>query len=80
LLGLAIFIFGFSGMFSTPYTRLAPMLRDFSPGEKLRAIVWVPIIRVTGDVAKMIGYPVGVVWRMSHRGHREHREIKSTTL
>ena len=34
---------------------------------QLRAIAWVPIIRVTGDVAKMIGYPVGVVWQMKNR-------------
>jgi hypothetical protein len=27
------------------------------------AFLLVPIIRVVGDVAKMIGYPVGLVWR-----------------
>ena len=67
ILGFGILVFGFLGMFFTPYKRLLPMLRDFSSGEKLRAIAWVPIIRVTGDVAKMIGYLVGVVWRMQHR-------------
>ncbi|MCI0474772.1 MAG: glycosyltransferase [Anaerolineales bacterium] len=67
VLGIGILIFGFFGMFFTSYKRLLPMLRDFSASEKLRALIWVPIIRVTGDVAKMIGYPVGIVWRMRNR-------------
>jgi hypothetical protein len=29
-------------------------------------VALVPIIRLTGDVAKMIGYPVGVWWRLRH--------------
>lgn len=66
LLGFGILILGFIGMFFTPYKRLLPMLRDFSFCEKPRALAWVPLIRITGDVAKMIGYPVGVVWRMRH--------------
>jgi hypothetical protein len=32
--------------------------------EKLQAILWVPVIRITGDIAKMIGYPVGWQWRL----------------
>lgn len=47
----------------TPYRRLAPYLMRMSRAEKLYAIALVPIIRVVGDVAKMIGYPVGVWWR-----------------
>jgi len=48
----------------TPYKRLLPMIADWSMMDKLKAIAWVPIIRVTGDVAKMAGYPVGVWWRL----------------
>lgn len=33
----------------------------------LAALLWIPVIRVTGDVAKMIGYPAGVWRRMSQR-------------
>jgi len=33
-------------------------------GEMLKAVLLVPAIRVVGDVAKMIGYPVGVIWRL----------------
>jgi hypothetical protein len=38
--------------------------------EKIQAALLVPVIRVTGDVAKMIGYPVGVVWRLKQRPGR----------
>jgi hypothetical protein len=30
----------------------------------LQALFWVPLIRITGDVAKMAGYPVGWKWRL----------------
>lgn len=30
------------------------------------AIAFVPVIRLVGDVAKMLGYPVGVWWRLKH--------------
>lgn len=33
----------------------------------LEALSLIPLIRLTGDVAKMIGYPVGWVWRMRNR-------------
>jgi hypothetical protein len=26
----------------------------------------VPVIRIVGDIAKMIGYPVGLRWRQIH--------------
>jgi glycosyltransferase involved in cell wall biosynthesis len=63
-LGFGILVFGFLAMFFTPYERLLPMLRGMSFFDALRAIAWVPVIRVAGDIAKMIGYPVGVVWRV----------------
>jgi len=66
-LGLTILVLGAFGMFFTPYRRLLPMLRNLSWRDRLRALAWVPLIRVTGDVAKMMGYPVGVVWRCKNR-------------
>lgn len=55
---------GWVGMFYTPYRRLPALWQTLSTAEKIEAIGWVPIIRVTGDVAKMIGYPVGWRWRL----------------
>ncbi len=67
VLGFGILVFGFFALCFTPYKRLLPTLRAFSRVDKLRALLWVPLIRVTGDVAKMVGYPVGVVWRLASR-------------
>ena len=59
-----LFLVGGAMMFWTPYKRLWPMMRGCGFADKVRAILWVPIIRVTGDIAKMVGYPVGVLWRL----------------
>ena len=49
-----------------PYRRLWSMLKRYGPLARLQAILLVPVIRVVGDVAKMIGYPVGLFWRLRH--------------
>jgi glycosyltransferase involved in cell wall biosynthesis len=45
-----------------PYQRLG--LRGLSALEAGLALALVPVIRLVGDVAKMLGYPVGVWWRL----------------
>jgi glycosyltransferase involved in cell wall biosynthesis len=50
-----------------PYRRLGKAMRDLWWAAKLYAIALVPLIRVVGDVAKMIGYPAGWMWRLRHR-------------
>jgi glycosyltransferase involved in cell wall biosynthesis len=62
LLGL-----GFGVYTATPYRRLAKYLPRLSSLDRLRAIALVPLIRVVGDLAKMAGYPVGVLWRRRRR-------------
>lgn len=57
-------ILGGVGMFYTPYKRLPLLWGSLSGVEKLQAILWVPLIRITGDIAKMMGYPVGWKWRL----------------
>jgi len=54
---------------ATPYRRLRPMLARYGLFERLGAVLLVPLIRVVGDLAKMIGYPVGLLWRWRNR-HR----------
>ena len=58
---------GAAVVFWTPYKRLIPMIAEYGLSDRLRAIAWVPVIRVTGDLAKMVGYPVGVWWRLRQR-------------
>jgi glycosyltransferase involved in cell wall biosynthesis len=45
-----------------PYARLT--LSGLTPRNQMSALAWVPVIRATGDAAKMLGYPVGVWWKM----------------
>jgi glycosyltransferase involved in cell wall biosynthesis len=65
-----LFVVGGAVMLWTPYKRLWPMIGGYSFADKVKAILWVPIIRVTGDIAKMVGYPVGVLWRLQRCGQR----------
>ncbi len=48
----------------TPLRRLRPHLAAMAPPERIKAIALVPVIRAAGDVAKMLGYPAGWVWRL----------------
>lgn len=45
-----------------PYQRLGKAWGKFGGTDRAKMVVWVPIIRLVGDVAKMLGYPAGV-WR-----------------
>ncbi|MCA1552931.1 MAG: glycosyltransferase [Chloroflexi bacterium] len=54
-----------------PYRRVVPYFARLSTTDKIRALALVPIIRVVGDVAKMMGYPIGVYWR--YTGKQVHR-------
>jgi len=63
----SLLLLGAASVLWTPYKRLWPMMRDLGPVEKGQAILWVPIIRFVGDLAKMLGYPVGLSWRFRHR-------------
>ncbi|MEZ4683451.1 MAG: hypothetical protein R2932_55510, partial [Caldilineaceae bacterium] len=38
-----------------------------SPVQWLGAAALVPVIRLVGDAAKMVGYPVGLWWRWRRR-------------
>jgi glycosyltransferase involved in cell wall biosynthesis len=61
----ALVAVGIAGYTRMPYRRLWPQLRGRSPVARARALALVPLIRLVGDLAKMAGYPVGVVrrWR-----------------
>lgn len=50
-----------------PYRRLSHSMGAAPRPAWLYAAALVPVIRVVGDVAKMLGYPVGWMWRLRHR-------------
>jgi glycosyltransferase involved in cell wall biosynthesis len=62
--GVLGIILGSVAIFYTPYRRLTQLGQTLSGAKKLEAILWVPIIRITGDIAKMLGYPIGWKWRL----------------
>jgi len=66
--GLALLPLGVALYTRRPYARLRPFLNGFSPGEVAYALALVPAIGLVGDIAKMLGYPVGVWWRLRHAG------------
>ncbi|MFQ5854216.1 MAG: glycosyltransferase [Anaerolineae bacterium] len=59
-------------MFRPPIQRLWRLTRGWSWSRRLQALAWIPLIRVAGDVAKMLGYPVGRWWRRQHRSELRH--------
>ncbi len=61
---LAPLVLGALAYTRTPYRRLGRRLARVSPPDAVRAVLLVPVLRLAGDVAKMLGYPVGVAWRL----------------
>jgi cellulose synthase/poly-beta-1,6-N-acetylglucosamine synthase-like glycosyltransferase len=59
-----LILIGAAIVFWTPYKRLLPMISGYSFKDKIKAILWVPVIRMVGDLSKMAGYPFGVLWRL----------------
>jgi len=59
---------GVAGYLGRPYRRLVRMWGPLAGPERLAAAGLVPLIRLTGDMAKMAGYPAGLWWRWRHRG------------
>jgi glycosyltransferase involved in cell wall biosynthesis len=62
---LAALAVGVGGYIRRPLVRLAH--QSDTAGTFLRAAPLVPLVRLIGDVAKMLGYPVGVAWRRRYR-------------
>jgi cellulose synthase/poly-beta-1,6-N-acetylglucosamine synthase-like glycosyltransferase len=53
ILGMAVYL-------RRPYLRLSRMVSNLSLREKIVVSLWVPVIRIWGDSAKMVGYPMGL--------------------
>lgn len=65
-----LFLLGGAVYFYPPYRRLPTIMQDAlnqSIFAWLTIILLIPIIRVVGDIAKMIGYPVGLRWRLQNQ-------------
>ncbi len=65
--GWLLLFSGISAYSYRPAQRLWINTIGWRPPSRLRAFALIPIIRLLGDIAKMIGYPIGVWWRWQHR-------------
>ncbi len=60
-----LLVLGVAGYTRGPYRRLWPQLRGYALRDRVLALALVPLIRLVGDCAKMLGYPLGL--RRRHR-------------
>jgi len=61
--GWLLLIFGVGTYSRQPAERLWSNTWGWRPPSRVRAFALIPIIRLVGDIAKMLGYPVGLLWR-----------------
>jgi hypothetical protein len=54
-----------------PLRRLPRLTAGWPWRDRIRAALWIPVLRVWGDLAKMVGYPLG--WRHGWK----HRQLNS---
>ncbi|NJP05835.1 MAG: glycosyltransferase [Chloroflexaceae bacterium] len=59
----ALLLIGGMAYTHRPYRRLWRATRQLSPADRALTLALVPVIRVTGDGAKMLGYPLGILRR-----------------
>lgn len=67
LLGWLLLLLGGGVYCRRPAQRLWPETRDWALGARLGGLALIPLLRLVGDLAKMIGYPVGRYWRYKNR-------------
>ena len=67
-IGLLLLFTGITAYCRRPAQRLWHNTWGWPPPTRLGAFALIPVIRFIGDIAKMIGYPVGIIWRQqNHR-------------
>ncbi len=73
-LGWALLVAGVGAYSRRPAERLWANTWGWRPPARARAFALIPIIRLVGDLAKMIGYPAGVLWRLRNGPPTADRE------
>jgi glycosyltransferase involved in cell wall biosynthesis len=86
---LAAIVAGAAVYLRVPYHRLLDPEVAAPPATTRRvdwqALAWLPVLRVVGDLAKMLGYPAGRLWRWRRRGDvprdptAPHHALRPTT-
>jgi hypothetical protein len=70
-LWLLALLAGVSAYCWRPMRRLTAQWQGYRWPQRLWALLLIPLIRLTGDVAKMLGYPAGLRWRRRNRAQDE---------
>ncbi len=65
--GWVLLLIGVGAYTKRPAERLWDATYGWRPPSRIRAFALIPLIRLIGDVAKMIGYPVGIIWRLRNK-------------
>jgi glycosyltransferase involved in cell wall biosynthesis len=65
--GWLLLIAGIGAYSGRPAQRVWENTWGWRPPARVRALALIPIIRLVGDVAKMMGYPMGLWWRWRNR-------------
>ena len=71
VIGWVLFLSGLIAYCQRPAQRLWNSTWGWRPPARLRALALIPIIRLVGDLGKMAGYPVGLLWRWRHSATHE---------
>jgi glycosyltransferase involved in cell wall biosynthesis len=61
--GWLLLVLGIGTYSRRPAKRLWGSTWGWPPPARIRAFALIPVIRFVGDVAKMLGYPAGLIWR-----------------
>ncbi|MBA2446435.1 MAG: glycosyltransferase [Chloroflexi bacterium] len=69
-----------TGYVRRPYERALGTGTTLPLGGRVAMFAWVPVIRLIGDCAKMLGYPVGVAWRWRRSTALTQRSSATSTL
>lgn len=70
---VVLLLAGSVGYTHGPYRRLWPHLRVYAWPQRLTALALVPLLRLVGDCAKMVGYPVGLTRRLAQQPHTRNQ-------
>jgi glycosyltransferase involved in cell wall biosynthesis len=66
-IGWLLLLIGAGAYTKRPAERLWDATYGWRPPSRVRAFALIPLIRLIGDIAKMIGYPVGLLWRLRNK-------------
>ena len=72
MFGWILLFLGATSYCCRPIQRLWPLTKSWRPRRRAYALALIPVIRLIGDLAKMAGYPAGLLWRWQRRRQKHN--------